>query len=376
LKIYLDNTASTPLLNEVIDCMNDTMLNLFANPSSIHFHGRNSKVAIETARKSIAKYLNCTPSEIFFTSGGTEANNMALYGCVYDLGVKHVITSPIEHHAVLETLENFVHRGLIEIHFVKINEKGQIDYDSLENLLKTYPASLVSLMHANNEISNLLSINKVSRICRKYDAIFHSDTVQTICHYKIDLQKTDVDFVSCSAHKFHGPKGIGFIYINKNRVKISPLLFGGGQERGMRGGTENIYGVVGMAKAFEIAHQNMDLDMRKILSLKSYMIENLNKTFVGIEYLGDSATDGLYTVLSVLFPENVFDDMLLMRLDIEGVSASSGSACTSGALKGSHVMKHLKIPENRQTVRFSFSKFNTIEEIDFCIEVLKKIKNS
>lgn len=376
MKVYLDNTASTPLLPEVIEEMKNAMENLYANPSSVHYHGRMSKVVIENTRKTIAQNLNCSPSEIFFTSGGTEANNMAIYGCIFDLGIKSIITSKIEHHAILHTLEHFEQKGIIKIHFVELDERGNVILESLEKLLKENPNSLVSLMYANNEISNRLAIRKVSKLCRTYDALFHSDMVQSICHYHIDLQKIDIDFASSSGHKFHAPKGIGFIYINSKRVKINALIHGGGQERNMRGGTENIYGIAGLGKAFEIAHRDMDKDMEYITGLKQYMISQITNNFAKAEFIGDSADNGLYTVLSVNFPKEMFDDMLLMNLDIEGVSASSGSACTSGALKGSHVISELKIPQGNQVIRFSFSKLNTKEDIDYCINVLKKLRKN
>ncbi|OFX53863.1 MAG: cysteine desulfurase [Bacteroidetes bacterium GWA2_30_7] len=374
MRVYLDNTASTPIYPEVIELMSNVLKENFGNPSSIHHFGRQSKVIIENARKQIAGFLNAAPSEIFFTSGGTEANNMAISGAINDLKIENVITSPIEHHAILHTLEHYENQGKTKVHFVKLDEKGRVIPESLEELLKKFPASFVTLMHANNEISNLLPIKEISKLCREHDAIFHSDMVQSVCHYKIDLQKIDIDMASSSGHKFHAPKGVGFIYINGKRIKINPLIIGGGQERSMRGGTENIAGIAAIAKAFEIAHKNMEEDEKKIRSLKSYMVNKLSEQFAGVEYIGDSMDKGLYTVLSVAFPENLFDDILLMNLDVEGVAASSGSACTSGALKGSHVINYLKINLNKQVIRFSFSKFNTFEEIDFCINVLNKLQ--
>ncbi|OFX18411.1 MAG: cysteine desulfurase [Bacteroidetes bacterium GWA2_31_9] len=375
MRIYFDNTASTPIYPEVIELMTKILKENFGNPSSIHHFGRQSKVTIENARKKIAGYLNAAPSEIFFTSGGTEANNMAISGAINDLKVEHVITSPIEHHAILHTLEHYENIGKVKVHFIKLDDKGRIILESLEKLLKQFSASFVTLMHANNEISNLLPIKEVSKLCREYDAIFHSDMVQSVCHYKIDFQKIDIDMASSSGHKFHAPKGVGFIYINGKRLKINPFIIGGGQERNMRGGTENIAGIAALAKAFEISHQNMEEDEKKIRSLKSYMVKMLSETFQHVDFIGDSMDKGLYTVLSVAFPENVFDDMLLMNLDMEGIAASSGSACTSGALKGSHVINHLGINPDRQVIRFSFSKFNTFDEIDFCINVLKKLNS-
>lgn len=373
MRVYFDNTASTPVYPDVIKLMTQILKENFGNPSSVHHFGRQSKVTIENARKKIAAYLNAAPSEIFFTSGGTEANNMAISGAINDLKIEHAITSPIEHHAILHTLEYYENNGKVKTHFVKLDENGRIILESLEELLKKYPASFVTLMHANNEISNLLPIKEVSKLCREHDAVFHSDMVQSICHYKIDFQKIDVDMASSSGHKFHAPKGVGFIYVNGKRIKINPFIIGGGQERNMRGGTENIAGIAALAKAFDIAHQNMEVDEAKIRSLKSYMVKMLSETFSGVEFVGESMEKGLYTVLSVAFPENLFDDMLLMNLDVEGIAASSGSACTSGALKGSHVITHLGINPDKQVIRFSFSKYNTVKEIDFCITVLKKL---
>lgn len=373
MHIYFDNTASTPLDPEVKKAMALTMETHFGNPSSIHYFGRLAKATIEAARKSIAGHLKITPAEIYFTSGGTEANNTAIYGAVYDLGIQHAITSPIEHHAVLHTLGDFEKRGLLRVSFVNIDAAGHIDYGHLEELLKNNPRSFVSLMHANNELSNLLQIKKVSQLCRQYNAIFHSDMVQTMGRYEMDLTAMDIDFASCSGHKFHGPKGCGILYINKNGPKISPLLHGGGQERNMRGGTENVYGIAGLAAAYDVAYRDLEQDCRKITGIKAYMIAQLEKHIEGVNFLGDSYNKGLYTILSVLFPGSKHTDMLLQNLDIEGVAASGGSACTSGANKQSHVLEAIKVPAGRPVIRFSFSKFNTEQEVDECIRIIKKI---
>ena len=372
MKIYLDNAATTPLDPEVIKAMLPVMQNSFGNPSSIHAWGRETKSAIENSRKTVAKLLNVSPSEIFFTSGGTEAKNTAIFCSVRDLGIKHAITSKIEHHAVLHTLEGLAKEGRIKLSFVNMNEKGHVDLYHLEELLKSNDRSLVSLMHGNNEIGNLLPLKSVSDICEKYNAIFHSDTVQTMAHYPFDLQKVNVHFITCAAHKYHGPKGIGFLYIN-GKIKIQPFIFGGAQERNMRGGTENVYGIVGLAKAMEIAYANLDEHKTKITELKNYMAEKLRSNIPGLLFNGDTLGDSLYTVLNVSFPASENSEMLLFNLDIAGVACSGGSACSSGTSTGSHVLKSLYPDSERPAVRFSFSKYSTKEEVDFVVEKLKEL---
>lgn len=372
MKAYLDNAATTPMDPEVVDAMVAIMKGGFGNPSSIHSWGRETKSAIEKARKTVAGYLNTSPSEIFFTSGGTEANNTAIFCTVRDLNIRHAITSRIEHHAVLHTLNELEREGKIRLSYVNLDEKGHVDLSHLEDLLKTNERSLVSLMHANNEIGNLLPINEVSMICRRYDAIFHSDTVQTITHYPLDLKNSDVDFISCAAHKFHGPKGIGFIYIN-GKIKIHPFIFGGSQERNMRGGTENVYGIVGLAKAMEIACRDMHEVQKKISALKNYMSEKIQSSIPGVKFNGDTLGNSLYTVLNVSFPVSDNAEMLLFNLDIAGIACSGGSACSSGSDAGSHVLKALYGNSDRPSVRFSFSKYTTKEEVDFAVEKLKEL---
>lgn len=371
-KIYLDNAATTALDPIVIEAMTDVMKNNYGNPSSIHSFGRESRALIENARKSIAKELNVSPGEIFFTSGGTEANNTALYCSVRDLGIKHIITSAIEHHAVLHTAEALAHSDSIKLSLVKLNEKGDVDLDHLEELLKSNDKTLVSLMEANNEIGNLLPMKKVGELCEKYNALFHSDTVQTMGHYTHNLQHINVHFITCSAHKFHGPKGVGFLYIS-NKVKIHPFIYGGAQERNMRGGTENMYGIIGLAKAFELAEQNISKDKAYIESLKAHMVKALKENIPGVEFNGASEKEGLYTVLNVSFPPTEMAEMFLFRLDIAGIAASGGSACSSGSNVGSHVLNAIHCNPERPAIRFSFSKFNTIQDIDYCIEQLKEL---
>jgi cysteine desulfurase len=372
MKVYFDNAATTQLDKEVLDEMLPYMTEHFGNPSSIHGFGRKTRAAIEGARKTVAKLLNVSPSEIFFTSGGTEADNMAIRCSVHDLGIKHAITTKIEHHAVLHTLEQLANEELIKLSFVNLTPDGHIDLNHLEELLAANERTLVSLMHANNEIGNLLPLDKVAEVCEKYNALFHSDTVQTMGHYAMDMQKTKVHFITCAAHKFHGPKGVGFLYVN-NGIKINPLIYGGSQERNMRGGTENLYGIIGLAKAMEIAYRDLEAHQNHIINLKKYMVEQLKATIPNVSFNGSCLNDCLYTVLSVSFPKNSNSEMLLFNLDIAGIAASGGSACTSGSEKGSHVLEGIGAASDRPTVRFSFSKYSTKEEVDYTIEKLKAL---
>lgn len=369
MHVYLDNAATTPLDKEVLDAMMPWMTEHFGNPSSIHFHGREARTAIEQARKTVAALLNTSPSEIFFTSGGTEADNTAILCGIKTLGLKHMITSAIEHHAVLHCLESLENEGRIRISYVKLDEKGRVDMDHLEALLKKFPGAFVSLMHANNELGNITDIYHIGELCETYGAVFHSDTVQTVGHYRHDLQKLKTDFITGSAHKFHGPKGVGFLFVN-SRHKICPLIHGGAQERNLRGGTENIYGIVGLAKALEIAYRDMDKDRAYIQGLKDRMIAGLKNNIEGVEFNGDclDPDKSLYRVLNVSLPESEAGDMLLFNLDIFKISASGGSACSSGTSIGSHVLKMISAKKERGHVRFSFSKFNTPEEIDYAVE--------
>lgn len=371
-KIYLDNAATTKLDEEVLNAMLPYMREEFGNPSSIHNYGRKTRAAIETARKTVAKLLNVAPAEIFFTSGGTEADNMAICQAIDTHNIKHAITSKIEHHAVEHTLQVLEKNKKIKLSWVNIDNKGNVDLNHLEELLKNNERSFVSLMHANNEIGTLLPIKKVGEICEKYNALFHSDTVQTMGHFKMDLQAIKVHFVTCAAHKFHGPKGVGFLYINHN-VKIAPFINGGAQERNMRGGTENVYGIVGLAKAFELCHEHMEEHQKHIRGLKNYMKEQLVKNIEGMEFNGETDENSLYTVLNCRFPNHADAEMLLFNLDIAGIAASGGSACSSGSNQGSHVLKGLGIDMTRPSVRFSFSKYNTKEEIDLVVKKLVEI---
>ena len=373
-RIYLDNAATTPLDKEVIAEMVRVMENYYGNPSSIHAQGREVRTLIEKARKTVSGLLNAVPAEIFFTSGGTEADNMAIRCGIAAYGIKHAITSKIEHHAVEHTMNQLLKDGTIDkLSFVNVDSKGNIDYAHLEELLKDNPRSFVSLMHANNELGTLTDLERVGDICEKYNAILHSDTVQTMGHYVHDVKKLKAHFIVCAGHKLHGPKGVGFIYVN-HTVKISPLIFGGAQERNMRGGTENVYGIVGLAKALEVAYAEMEEHQTYIQGLKTYMKEKLLSEVPGIDFNGETEPEkSLYTVLNVCFPEMEMSDMLLFNLDINGVSASGGSACSSGSNIGSHVLTAIGADPNRPSVRFSFSKNNTREEIDYVVEKVKQI---
>lgn len=373
MRVYLDNAATTPIAPEVIEAMIPVLRDGFGNPSSSHFYGRQSKALIETSRRTISKILNCQPSEIIFTSGGTEADNMALYSSVHQMGVKHIITSSIEHHAIGHTAEAIAKSGEARISYVKISDKGVIDLNDLEKLLQTEDKTLVTLMHANNEIATLLPLKKVSALCRKYNAFFHSDTVQTMGHYSFDLKELDIDFITCAAHKFHGPKGIGFLYVNKT-MKAESLIHGGAQERGLRGGTENVYGIVGLAKAMELAYEDLEGHQKHVQGLKTYMIEQLKESFNDIAFHGETDPEkSLYTVLNVCFPRTEKAGMLLFTLDLKGVAVSGGSACSSGATKGSHVLEGIGADGNRPNVRFSFSRYTTKEEIDYAMEQVKSV---
>ena len=370
-RIYFDNAATTPLDPEVFEVMKPFFTEKFGNPSSIYSYGRETRMAIENARKSVAKILNAHPAEIFFTSGGTESTNTAITAAVYDLDCKHIITSPLEHHATLHCVEHLAKDCGVKLSYVKVFSNGQIDYGDLENLLKESKVKcLVSLMHANNEIGTMTDIERVGELCKKYGAIFNADTVQTVGHFPIDLRKLPVHFVNAAGHKFHGPKGVGMLYINEN-IKIHPFVNGGSQERGMRAGTENIYGIVGFAKALEMAVANLESESAHIKEVRDYMQRKLEEKIPEVYFNGDPEGKSLYTVLSVAFPKTEKSEMLLFNLDINNICASGGSACASGAEAGSHVIRAITHNPNQVTVRFSFSKYNTKEEVDVVVEKLK-----
>jgi cysteine desulfurase len=374
MRVYLDNAATTPLDEAVFEEMRPFMLDMYGNPSSIHTHGRQVRAAIERARKKVADLLNTSPSEIFFTSGGTEADNTAIRCTVEDYQVQHIISSSVEHHAVLHCVERLHKAGKVQLHLLSLDERGNISIDELESLLKQYPNALVSLMHANNEIGNIIDIKSIGEMVKSYKGFFHSDTVQTMGHYKHDLQNLDINFLVGSAHKFHGPKGIGFLYVNHEKT-IQPFIHGGAQERNMRGGTENVYGIIGLAKALEIAYSDMANHETHVKALKSRAISNLKESITDVDFNGMSGDmdNSLYTVLNICIPPSDNNDMLLFNLDINGVSVSGGSACSSGSEVGSHVITALKKDPERGAVRFSFSRMNTIEEIDFATAKLAEL---
>ncbi|MBW8684101.1 cysteine desulfurase family protein [Chitinophaga rhizophila] len=372
-RIYFDNAATTALDKEVLDVMLPYLTEKFGNPSSIYSYGRESRLAIENARKSVAKILNANPGEIFFTSGGTESTNTTVSAAIHNLGCRHIISSEIEHHATLHSVEHAHSKEKIKLSNVRLLPNGHVDMAHLRELLANSPERcLVSLMHANNEIGNLLDIHAVGNLCKEFDAIFHSDTVQTVGHYPFDLRNTPVHFINGSSHKFNGPKGVGILYVNEN-VKISPFIHGGSQERNMRAGTENVYGIVGFAKALELATEHMDKYSSHINDLRMYMMDELTKHIPGVGYNGDLYGRSLYTVLNVSFPKTEKSEMLLFNLDINGICASGGSACTSGADAGSHVIRAINSDPNKIAVRFSFGKDNTKEEIDAVVAKLKEI---
>lgn len=372
-RIYLDNAATTPLDPLVLEAMMPYLTTYFGNPSSIYSYGRETRLAIENARKSVAQILGAHPAEIFFTSGGTESSNTAIHAAVQDLGCTRIITSAIEHHATLHTVEYLHCHKNIEVNYISLLPNGHIDVQQIEKILSTTKDKcLVTLLHANNEIGNILDIQQVGNICKQYNAIFHCDTVQTVGHYPFNLRNTPVHFITGAAHKFHGPKGVGLLYINEN-IKIKPLINGGAQERNMRAGTENVYGIVGFAKALALATERHEKDIMYIKELKLYMIEQLKNHIPNIVFNGDVLGNSLYTVLSVSFPKTEKSEMLLFNLDIHNICASGGSACTSGADLGSHVIRAVNNNPNQITIRFSFSRNNTIAEIDYVVQTLQTL---
>lgn len=372
--IYFDNAATTPLDDEVLEAMLPYMKGTFGNPSSTYSVGRMAKLGVETARKKVAQLLGVTPASIYFTSGGTESNNTAIASAVRDLGCTHIITSPIEHHAVLHTVEYYSQINNIPFTLVALTKTGEVDYDNLENQLKKLSAEgqkvLVSLMHANNEIGTLLDVARVGALCKQYNAIFHSDCVQTVGHYPLNLLQSGVHFISGAGHKFHGPKGVGMLYVHSD-LQIKPLIYGGGQERNMRAGTENTYGIVGFAKALELAMAKHEEESKYVSGLKAYMKQKLMDAIPGVGF--NSPDNSLYTVLSVCFPKTSNGESLLLELDMAGICVSGGSACSSGENSGSHVIRALEKNNDCNTIRFSFSKYNTTAEVDKVVKVLEEL---
>lgn len=374
-RIYLDNAATTPIAPEVIKVMQESMQENFGNPSSTHQFGRKAKNAVESARKSIAKSLQVSASEIIFTAGGTEADNLILFNAVENLGVQRIVTSKIEHHAVLHVVEHLQSTFDVEVVYLNIDKNGEVDTEELERVLQnSEKKTLVSLMYINNEIGTILDVKKVSELCENNNALFHSDTVQVLGHYKLDLQQIPIDFIAASAHKFHGPKGVGFAYFKKG-FGIKPMLYGGDQEKGARSSTENVHAIIGMAKALEIAEINLISDFEYLLQLKSKFIKGLLEIDSNIRFNGnsDSSEKASCTILNVLFP--VKDDMFLFSLDLQGIAVSGGSACQSGSNVGSHVLNEILLDEEAEytSVRFSFSRYTTEEEIEIVLEKIKAL---
>tara|TARA_B100001057_G_scaffold198948_1_gene199539 strand:- start:16000 stop:17133 length:1134 start_codon:yes stop_codon:yes gene_type:complete len=376
MNVYFDNAATTPIEKKVLDKMIPYMENGFGNPSSIHKRGREIKSAIEKSRSRVAEILSCEPGEIFFTSGGTEADNMFIANTVVEKKIDTIITSKIEHHAVLHCCEYLNKSKNVNIKFVDINSSGELDLEHLEDIITKNSKSLVTLMHGNNEIGNINDLKTISKICEKYDTIFHSDTVQTVGHYHIDLNEINMQGIVGSAHKFHGPKGVGFLYLN-NKHKISPFIHGGAQERNMRGGTENVYGIIGLSEALTLSYNNIEDHRSKIQKLKKHMINSLKKKIRGVKFNGMSSSvdKSLYTVLNVSIPNIEDQQMFLFNLDINNIAASAGSACSSGSDSGSHVLQEIQTNSDHVNVRFSFSKFNTLEEVDYVVDKVVEISN-
>ena len=374
MTVYFDNAATTPLDPAVLEAMLPFLRDFYGNPSSIHGHGRQVRAALENARKTVAHLVGAAPAEISFTSGGTEADNYAIFGSVRTLGLTRAVTSPLEHHAVLHPLQALAKAGEIELHYLRHDEHGTLDLAHLEELLTDQPPTFVSLMHGNNEIGNLNDVQTISDLCRQHGAVFHTDTVQTMGHYRHDVQQLKPHFLVGSAHKFHGPKGVGFLYRHP-QVQVGPLLHGGSQERNLRAGTENVPGIVGLAKALEIACRDLAEHQQHIQGLKDRFIAKLRAEIEGVQFNGHSAAanQSLYTVLSVSLPPSELNEMLLFNLDINRVSVSGGSACTSGAQAGSHVLTALGADPDRGAIRFSLSKYNTAAEVDYAVAQLAKM---
>ncbi|MFC0604839.1 cysteine desulfurase family protein [Winogradskyella pulchriflava] len=378
--VYLDNAATTALRPEVVERMTQVLQENYGNASSIHSFGRASKSLLEQCRKNIASYFKVSASEIVFTSGGTEADNLALRSAVRDLGVTEIITSRIEHHAVLHTAEQLQKEYNVRLSYVDLDDCGLVDYSHLQELLQTSDKAIVSLMHINNEIGNILDIECVAKMCKENNALFHTDGVQSVGHYQIDLNKIPIDFMAASAHKFHGPKGVGFCYIRKESG-LKPLIFGGEQERGYRAGTESTHNIVGMDEALKIAYTNLAVEKDYISELKTYFIQQLKDNLENVSFNGgcEDAINSTYTLVNVclpIAPEKA--PMLQFQLDLKGIACSKGSACQSGSSQQSHVLSAILDDDKlkRPSVRFSFSIFNTKEELDYVVKVLKAFVNS
>ena len=380
-KVYFDNAATTQVRDEVVARVSEVLKSEFGNPSSTHSFGRSAKSLLENCRKEIAAHFNVTAAEIIFTSGGTEADNLIINSCVRDLKVNRIITSKIEHHAVLHTIQSLEKVYNLQVDYVQLDDKGMLDYTHLESLLKQSSSkTLVSFMHVNNEIGNKLNLSKVAHLCKEYDALFHSDTVQSMGYYHLDFSEIPIDFAAASAHKFHGPKGVGFAFIRKNSG-LKPLIKGGEQERGLRAGTEAVYAIAGLTKALEIAYKNLEKEKEYINSIKDYFKERIFQKFPAIKFNGycNDNNNSTYKILNVLLPiSSEKATMLLFQLDLKGIACSKGSACQSGSTGGSHVLAEVLSEEDlsKPSIRFSFSKYNTKEEVDYVIGILKEFIDS
>ncbi len=376
MNVYLDNASTTQIDPDVLEFMKPYLYEFKGNPSSIHSYGRQAKVIIEESRRKISTLLNTKPQEIFFTSGGTESNNWILKQAIDSLSITEIITTQIEHKSILSTLTYLKKRYKINISYLEVDRKGNINLNQLKDFLSSKSNVLVSIMHANNEIGNINDIHRIGKICREFSAIFHSDTAQTMGHYKFNLNNNIIDSCIGTAHKFHGPRGIGFLYLKEN-IKISPLIHGGNQELGMRCGTENVAGIVGLGKALELAYTNFEKDKLYILKLKNRIIEKLKIKIPNIRFNGysDDPEKSLYTILNISLPTNKPLEMILFKLDINGIAVSSGSACTSGSLTTSYVINTLGENINRANIRISFSKYNTLKDIDYIVDNLSSIIN-
>ena len=371
-KVYLDNAATTPIHPEVITAMMSVLQNDFGNPSSTHSFGRSAKTLLESSRKSIAKLLNAQASEIIFTSSATEATNWILTSAVKDLEIKRIITTKIEHHATLHTVEHLAKEFGIQVEYVTILSNGNIDYHDFADKLHSDVPTLVSLIHVNNEIGSILDIKRVSDLCKYAKALFHCDTVQSVGKTNLDVQELGIDFLVASAHKFHGPKGIGFAYI-KNKLVLQPMFFGGEQEKGWRAGTEAVHQIAGLSKALDLSLQSLDNDISYISELKEYCWARLKENYPEIKVNGENT---FYNILNVLLPFSVEKtSMILFNLDMKGIAVSRGSACQSGSVKASHVLTEMlnEVDLKKPSLRVSFSHYNTKEEIDIFINELKYI---
>ena len=370
--VYADNAATTKISKAVLDAMLPYLQEEYGNPSSIYELGRNAKIAVENARKQVASVLGCETREIFFTSGGSEADNWAIKGTAHaqrEKGKKHIITTNIEHHAVLHTMQSLEREGF-EISYLPVNREGVIDPKQVLEAIRKDTA-LVSIMYANNEIGTILPIAEIGAICREKKVLFHTDAVQAVGHIPIDVVKEQIDMLSLSAHKLHGPKGVGALYCRKGVLPYN-LIDGGAQERGKRAGTENVAGIVGLGVAITQAADHMEENRQKLTAMRERLIEHLSK--IEKSHLNGDRVNRLPGNVNFSF-EGVEGESLLLMLDLNGICASSGSACTSGSLDPSHVLLAIGLPHEiaHGSLRLSLSEYNTEEDIDYILEKINGI---